>query len=184
MKKVRDCLALVLLAVLAGCGGGGSKSSSTSSPVPPPPAPTTTSPVNAPSTVVLGGGGSVTGADILVPVAATPVTNAEVLGVSATPTGGAAFNVGDIVHLGTTASVLLFGPGLSNNMQVSISGPPDVTIVPGSLISIQSTGNPPTPGIEFQIVVSASADLGARTVIMQSPSNDVTTFTGGLEVVP
>lgn len=183
MKKVRDCLALVLLAVLAGCGGG-SKSSSTPSPAPnPSPAPTMTSPVNTPTTVVLGGGGSVTGADILVPVAATPVTNAEVLGVT-TSTTGSASNVGDLVHLGETASVLLFGPGLSNNMQVSISGPPDITIVPGSLMSIQSTDNPPVPGIAFQVVVSHAADLGARTLIMQSPNNDVTTFTGGLEVAP
>jgi hypothetical protein len=182
MKKVRNCLALAFVAVLAGCGGG-NKSSTTTPPTPTPsPAPTTTSPVNAATTVVLGGGGSATGADILVPVAATPVTNAQVLGVTTSPTGGSAFNVGDVAHLGTTPFVLLFGPGLSSNMQVSISGPPDITIVPGSLISIQATNK--MPGVQFQIVVSTSADLGARTVVLQSPNNDVTTFTGGLEVVP
>jgi hypothetical protein len=66
-------------------------------------------------------------------------------------------------------------------MNVSISGQPgDFGIT--NIHSITATDK--TPGIEFMVTVSPTAALGARTVILQAPDQDITTFTGGLEVVP
>jgi hypothetical protein len=65
-------------------------------------------------------------------------------------------------------------------MQVTIRGPADITV--SNIVSITSTNN--TPGISFVAVVGANAALGARTVVLQNTQGDVTTFTGGLEVVP
>jgi len=76
--------------------------------------------------------------------------------------------------------VLLFGPGLNGQMQVRIGGPADVTV--SSITGVQATDN--TPGISFMATVSGSAALGARSVFLQNTSGDVTSFTGGLEVVP
>jgi hypothetical protein len=74
--------------------------------------------------------------------------------------------------------VLLFGPGLSSNMQVSITGPNDITI--SGIQSIQATDG--TPGVAFNAAVASTAAVGARTVILQDANNDITTFAGGLEV--
>jgi len=63
-------------------------------------------------------------------------------------------------------------------MQVSISGPVDIGI--SQLQSIQSTSG--VPGVAFRAAVPSSAAIGARTVILQAPNGDITTFTGGLEV--
>ena len=93
---------------------------------------------------------------------------------------GSAFNTGDMIHRGQTARVLLFGPGLSGDMQVIIRGPADIAI--SNLNAITATDN--TPGITFTAAVSSNAALGARTVVLQNSKGDVTTFTGGLEVVP
>lgn len=76
--------------------------------------------------------------------------------------------------------MILFGPGLSGNMTVTLSGPSDISV--SNIQSISSTMN--VPGISFSAAVSSSAALGARTVVLQSPNNDITTFAGGLEVVP
>jgi hypothetical protein len=65
-------------------------------------------------------------------------------------------------------------------MTVSLSGPADIAI--SNVQSIMSTTN--VPGISFSAAVSSSAALGARTVILQAANNDITTFAGGLEVVP
>jgi hypothetical protein len=65
-------------------------------------------------------------------------------------------------------------------MQVSITGPGDVVI--SNIQSIQSTNN--TPGIAFSAAVSSDAALGARTVILRATNDDITTFSGGLEVTP
>jgi hypothetical protein len=63
-------------------------------------------------------------------------------------------------------------------LQISISGPGDIAIA--NEHSITATDG--TPGVAFEITVPSNAALGARTVILQSPNNDITTFTGGLEV--
>jgi len=74
----------------------------------------------------------------------------------------------------------LFGPGLSGSMTVSLSGPADIAI--SNIQSITSTTN--VPGISFTAAVGSTAALGARTVVLQATNNDITTFAGGLEVVP
>jgi hypothetical protein len=76
--------------------------------------------------------------------------------------------------------VILFGPGLNGQMQVNIAGPADITV--SSITGIQATDN--TPGISFMATAKPNAALGARTVFLQNTNGDVTTFTGGLEVVP
>ena len=91
-----------------------------------------------------------------------------------------AFSTGGTVNRGGSATIIAFGAGVSNSMQISISGPKDITM--GTVTSIQSTTG--TPGVSFPITVGSNAALGARTLIMQSTNNDITTFTGGLEVLP
>lgn len=76
--------------------------------------------------------------------------------------------------------MILFGHGLSGNMTVSLTGPADIAV--SNIQAIMSTTN--VPGISFTAAVSSSAALGARTVILQAANNDITTFAGGLEVVP
>jgi hypothetical protein len=100
--------------------------------------------------------------------------------VTAIGASGTASNSGDIIHQGSTMKVLLFGAGLNGNMTVSISGPGDITIA--NIRSITSTTG--TPGIAFDATVRAGAALGARTVFLKSANSDITSFTGGLEVVP
>jgi hypothetical protein len=112
--------------------------------------------------------------------AASTAPNAIVLGVAPVGSGGSASSTGDVVHLGSTAKVLLFGPGLSGAMDVSISGPQDISIA--NKRSITATDQ--TPGIAFDVTVQSNAALGARTVILRNAQNDITTFTGGLEVIP
>ncbi len=85
--------------------------------------------------------------------------------------------MGTIVKRGSTQTVLLFGPGLSGNMTITISGPNDITV--SNPATIMSTNG--TPGIKFNISIPATAAVGARTVFLQS-GNDITAFTGGLEV--
>jgi hypothetical protein len=76
--------------------------------------------------------------------------------------------------------ILLFGPGLNGSMKVTIAGPHDIKI--GTLEAVEATDN--TPGIAFTAAVSSNAALGARTVFLKSANGDVTSFTGGLEVIP
>ena len=171
--------------LLAGCGSnGGSTSGNTPTPGSPQPTPApsgTPSPLNAPTVVNVGGGGTVSGADIAVVAPSGGAPNAQVLGVVPMGSGGgSASNTGDQMHRGTTAHILMFGPGLNGNMQVQLSGPQDYTVANKS--SIMSTDN--TPGIEFDLTLNGGAALGARTVILTDSNNNVTTFTGGLEVLP
>ena len=163
--------ALALCSLLTGCGGGGSSSNNGSGNPPP-----TGGPVSAPVVITLGGGQNASGVDIAVvgPVGTDP--NAEVLGVG----GNSAFNTGDQIRQGSATQVLLFGTGLSGSMQISVSGPSDISI--SGLQSIKATDG--TPGVAFTASVSPSAALGARTVILQDANNNITTFTGGLEVIP
>jgi len=132
--------------------------------------------VTAPTVVTVGGGQNVSGVDVSVvaPASSAP-PNAESIGI-----GTSAANTGTTISQGTTQTVILFGPGLSGSMQVSISGPSDIVV--SNIQSITSTTN--VPGISFDAAVSSSAALGARTVILQATNNDITTFAGGLEVVP
>jgi hypothetical protein len=169
-------IATVLLTT-AGCGSG---SASSSNPTPSPtPTPTpAVGGVNPPTTVTLAAAQSVSGTDITVSVpASTPAVNAQALGAT-TDSHGSADNTGTIVTRGSTVTVLLFGPGLSGGMQVSISGPSDIGI--SQIRGIQSTTG--VPGVAFQAVIAGNAALGARTVVLQSSNGDITTFTGGLEI--
>jgi hypothetical protein len=76
--------------------------------------------------------------------------------------------------------VILFGQGLSGSMTVTIDGPQDISV--SNVRSITSTQD--KPGVAFDASVSSSAALGARTVFLRTSNDDITAFTGGLEVVP
>ena len=177
MRRCLIALSLSAIAVVAGCAGSSSSNSGTP-PTPTPPPGTTSSQINPPVVIGLAPGQAASGADIIVPLAtASPAPNALVLGVSSGG-GGTAFNTGATIARGATKMILMFGPGLSAGVQISISGPPDIAI--SRLQSITSTKG--TPGVAFQAVVDPNAALGARTVLLQNTKNDITTFTGGLEV--
>jgi hypothetical protein len=179
-------LLLIICFFLNACGGGSSSPApaaptsgqSTSNPAPTPEA---GGQLKAPIPVDVSHGTSATGIDIAVagPVA-SPAPNAQDLGANPTTGRQAASNTGGIIHRGGTMRVILFGPGLNGQMQVRIAGPSDVTVA--SVSAIQATDN--TPGIAFMATASGNAALGARTVFLQNTSGDVTSFTGGLEVVP
>jgi hypothetical protein len=124
--------------------------------------------------VNVSGGQTTSGIDIVVASpASSPAPNAENLG-----TGNTASNTGATISQGTTATVLLFGPGLNGSMQVTISGPADIAVT--DIHSITSTDN--TPGVAFTATVAGNAVLGARTVLLRDSKDDITTFAGGLEV--
>ncbi len=176
-------LLAALLLFIAGCGGGSSTTTNTGG---------TTTGGTTTGTTGTGGGSSTTpnsatvvpvvagvtasGVDInVVSPGASPQANAELLGVGTT-----AFNTGAIIHRGATMEVLLFGQGLNGSMQITISGPNDIAV--SNIRAIQSTSG--TPGVAFDAAVSGNAALGARTVALKGTNNDVTTFTGGLEVMP
>ncbi len=135
----------------------------------------------SPQAVSVASGQNVTGIDIAVPGPANnPPPNATVLGTAGLTGSAQAFNTGATISRGTTARVLLFGPGLSGNMQVTITGPSDIAT--SNIQSIKATDG--TPGISFVAAVNGNAALGCRTVVLQTSNGDITTFTGGLEVVP
>jgi hypothetical protein len=114
------------------------------------------------------------------PASAT-APNASFLGSS---TGNTAFVTGDQVHQNSSPTVLIFGQGISSTMNISFSGPNDITVVAGSVVGVTSSGSNSTPGIQFAINVPSNAALGARTVILRATNDDITTFTGGMEVIP
>lgn len=186
---MKPTAALVLVLALIGCGGTAAAPPSAPAPSTPP---TTTPPPTsggtssgsapaAPTVVNVSAGQTTSGINITVVAPAAPTApNAKVLGVSGLTGGGSAYNTGDSIHVGQTARVLLFGPGLDGTMQVNIVGPPGITV--SGVTSIQATDN--TPGISFVATVAPNAALGGRTVWLQTTHGDVTTFTGGLEVVP
>ena len=176
-------IAVIVLATVfwSACGGGGGSTSSTGASGPPSGGGGTTNAGGAvitPTVVSVGSGQTTQGVDILVP-SVTPPVNADALGVASVSSGGGtAFNTGATVARGATVRVLVFGKGLNGNTQISISGPNDITV--SSPQTIKATNN--TPGVEFTIAVSSTADVGARTVILRNANDDIATFTGGLEV--
>ena len=139
--------------------------------------------VSAPVLVTTIASAPVTGIDItVVSPASNPTPNAANLGVTpALGAGSVAFNNGSPISRGTAQDVFLFGPGLSGNMQITITGPTGEIGI-SNIQGIFATDN--TPGIIFTATVPSSAALGARTVILKDANNDITTFTGGLEVTP
>jgi len=142
-----------------------------------------------------GGGGGAPGAPALVTVTAgatasgikisvfspqsSPTPNAKFLGVNFAQ-GGATVTGDTVSRAQGSATVTMYGPGLTSGMKVSITGPGDITV--GALTAI--TASDGTPGVQFPITLTNATALGARTVVMQDAKNDVTTFSGGLEVVP
>jgi len=160
------------ISVLAACGGGSS---------------TTTSggggggggAPGSPSLVTVSAGANASGINIsVVSPQSTPTPNAKFLGVNLAQ---GATVTGDTVSRGQgNATVTMFGPGLSSSMKVSITGPGDITV--GTLTAV--TAQDGTPGVQFPITLTNGSALGARTVLLQDAKNDVTTFSGGLEVVP
>jgi len=179
MTRTLFCPVVLFTAIMimSGCGTSG-PAASNNNPNPNPSPPPSTGGVNAPTVVNLAGGQAASGIDIAVSLpASSPPPNAQALGAT-TSSGGSADNTGTIVSRGSTVTVLLFGPGLSSSMQVSISGPSDIGI--SQIRGVQSTTG--IPGIAFQAAIAGNAALGARTVILQATNGDITTFTGGLEV--
>lgn len=175
---------LFLLVFSFGCGGGGSSPApSTPAPSPTPPATGggTPTPVTDARVVSIAGGQTVSGIDITVssPANASGV-NAENLGVTELNAGGSANNTGAVVRRGTTMRVVIFGRALGGGLTVSILGPNDI-----SISNIRgTTAESGRSGIAFDISVAGNATLGARTVVLRDTNNDITTFTGGLEVIP
>lgn len=168
--KLTLSVAAVLSALTIACGGSSHSGGS--------PGGTTGGPANPTGSITVGAGATTSSANITVQ-SGSPQLNALVLGVAdLNATGGSASNTGAAVLRGTQTQVLMFGPGLSANLQVSISGPSDISI--SGIQGITSTKG--TPGIEFVIAVPASAAPGARTVFLRDSSGNTTAFTGGLEV--
>jgi hypothetical protein len=152
-----------------GCSGGGGNTS--------PGKGTGGGPVTAATPITLAANQTTTGVDIaVVSPASSPTPNVIALGTD----GQSAFSTGGTVNRGGTATIIAFGAGLSSSMQISISGPNDITM--GTVTSVTATDG--TPGVAFPITVGSSAALGARTLVMQDTNNNITTFTGGLEVLP
>lgn len=146
-------------------GGGGSTAPST------------------PSVVSVSANQITSGVDIAVVAPTGTNPNAIALGtMPAGATSGSSSNTGGSIAQGSTMTVLMFGTGLSASMKIGISGPSDLTV--SNPVSIQSKDNPPIPGLAFTLAATPSASLGSRTVILQDTSNNVTTFTGGLQVIP
>jgi hypothetical protein len=169
-------------ALVAGCGGGSGGAGSGPG----------GGPVSAPAVVTVTAAATTPDVNIAVVAPATTPTasvpNAQFLGVGTT-----AQVTGDVVHLGTVNNpVFLCGPGLSGSLQAFVGGSTfassvnDLAIAPNSIVDTtckRSDGTTLT-GIKFAVNVSATAVPGARTIYLQAPNNDITTFTGGLEVVP
>ncbi len=171
---------LPLLLGLAGCGSGSSSSTPSLPGGNPGSGNGGTGAITTPAIVGVNGGAMTSGVDITVPSDSSATLNAQALGTAAvTDTGGSASNTGGTVTRGTQAHVLIFGTGLNGNLSVTISGPSDISV--SNIVGIQSTKG--TPGIEFDVTVPASAAPGARTVFLQDSDGNVTTFTGGLEVL-
>ena len=182
MPRLLLSLTLAVTLLSLACGGGSNNTSKTTPNNPPPPSspppPSNPGPQNlgAPNVVSLTAGGTASAVDITVASPATnPVINALNLG---TTTAGFASNTGATVQRGLTQGIILFGPGVSGDLSVTVSGPGDITV--SNVRTIKSTNG--TSGIAFDAKIPADAAPGARTVFLRSSNNDITAFTGGLEI--
>lgn len=176
---MRNQLLIVACSAVAlfGCASGGSSSNGNGSSS----GPSTSAPANPAQVITVSAGQTTSGADIAVgSPQASPAINATTLGANDFGSTGSAFNSGDSIARGASRQVLVFGPGLSGAVTISLSGPADITI--SNEQSITATDK--TPGVSFDVAVSPTAALGARTVLLKNAQNDITTFTGGLEVTP
>jgi hypothetical protein len=135
---------------------------------------------NSPTPVTVSAGSTTTGVDIAVVLPkSSPTPNAQFLGVNIANAGGS--TTGDTVSRSQGSGVVtMYGDGLANTMTVTITGPGDITV--GALSSITATDG--TPGVQFPITLTGLTALGARTIVMKDAKGDITTFTGGLEVIP
>ncbi|HKT24675.1 MAG TPA: hypothetical protein VJR04_08720 [Terriglobales bacterium] len=186
MRLLWCSLIAVGMLVFEGCGERGLTSSSLTSPTAPlsnpsasaaPPSASSPADLSTANVVTVSSGGKSSGIDIVVAPAAG-AENAIALGTLA---DGFAANTGVTVHQASTDTIVLFGPGLSGAMGVSISGPQDVGV--SNIRSIQAKDG--TPGLAFDAVVGATSAPGARTVYLKAIDNrDITAFAGGLEVQP
>jgi hypothetical protein len=168
-SKLFVLAAIAPIALFSACGGGGGGGNVGGG-----------GPPGAPSLVTVTAGAMASGINISVASPqSTPTPNAGFLGVNLAH-GGAAVTGDTVSRAQGTATVTTFGPGLASSMKVSITGPNDITVGPLTAVTAQDG----TPGVQFQITLSNATALGARTVVMQDTKNDITTFSGGLEVVP
>lgn len=85
------------------------------------------------------------------------------------------------MHRGDTKIMILFGAGLTAVTSVSVAGQPNDFVISNITHPSATDG---TPGVQFNVTVSPTAALGARTVILRAANDDMTTFTGGVEVLP
>lgn len=179
--RVLLCVILCGALGLSACGGGSSAPPPAPPPgdPPPPPPPPGGDTISAPIAVTVTPGATASGVNISVPTKAGGEPNAQMLGVTPVGQSGTAQNTGASIRRGENMRVILFGTGLSGDMEVEIGGPDDIQV--SNIQGITSTSG--TPGISFQVAVSGNAALGARTVFLRR-DNNITTFTGGLEVVP
>jgi len=140
------------------------------------------SPLTQPVPFSVSAGQLSSGINVTLSSPAGTALNINALGVNALglPSGGSAFNSGDVIHQSQTATILIFGAGLAAGQTVSISGPADITITNVRAVTAQNN----TPGLAFDVAVSSSAAIGARSVIVTNTNGDVTAFTAGLEVEP
>lgn len=183
MRLLLGLVLLIGLAELVGCGARGlannpaSSTSSAPSPATSSSQPTTaTGDISNTNTVTVGAGGNASGVDITV----SPSLGNENATALGTMADGFAANTGAIVHQASSNTIVLFGPGLSGSMSVTISGPQDIGV--SNLRSVQAKDG--TPGLAFDAVIGSSTAVGARTVYLKASNNDITAFTGGLEVLP
>jgi hypothetical protein len=170
---------LLPLALWTACGGGGG-SNSEGNPVPGGGGGNGGGGgVNPPTIVSVSAGQAVLGVNISVAAqASSPTPNVTAAGAD----GKSAFSGGDVMHQNSVATVIVFGPGLNTSMKASFSGPGDIAIGPLQSVNFQDPKAP--PGLRFTATVASNAALGARTLVLQDTKNDITTFSGALEVVP
>jgi hypothetical protein len=169
---------LVPIAMWTACGGGGGSSNPGGNTGGGGGGGTGGGQVNAPTVVSVSAGQTVPGVNItVVGPASSPTPNATAVGAD----GSHAFSSGDVMHQNSTATVIVFGTGLNTSMKASFSGPGDIAVGPLQSVTFQKSN---TPGLSFTATIPSNAALGARTLILRDTKNDITTFTGGLEVVP
>lgn len=188
--KFLQPIGVMALLILSGCGSGGGDSTPTPAPPAPPTSPSTGSTCvtgtlvafNSPTPVTVSGVPA-PGVDVNVGgPQACPAANAEALGTANIGASSiTAQDTGAQVHRGDSKNVIVFGAGLTGVTNVSISGQPNDFIITNV---VNRTATDGTPGVQFQITVSVTAALGARSVVLRASNGDTAVFTGGLEVLP